>query len=213
MPERDIGNMRVNLSFTPSYTYTRADCPQYAGLKGPSCFTAPLVPTRPELPDVLLPQNYQPPKDLMPPPGTVLGPNGNLVAVGPPLINPNPSLADPNPPLPPWIVALTAGAGNGQSGVGADTASAGAAVTPGASGAQARQIRLRAAGSPPHRLLPAEAAPASFGGNVGPVGSAQERLQLGSSPANRRRRPPSCCSARSRAARRCRCAEPARSAR
>ena len=40
---RDIGNMRVNLSFTPTYTYTRADCPQYAGLKGPSCYTAPLV--------------------------------------------------------------------------------------------------------------------------------------------------------------------------
>jgi hypothetical protein len=31
-------------------------------------------------------------------------------------------------------------------------------------------------GDPP---LPAEAAPASFGGNVGPVGSAQERRQLG----------------------------------
>ena len=35
------------------------------------------------MPEVLLPQNYQPPKDLMPPPGTVVGPNGNLVAVGP----------------------------------------------------------------------------------------------------------------------------------
>ena len=65
--------MRVNLSFTPTYTYTRADCPQYGELKGPSCFTAPLVPMRPDLPDVLLPQNYQPPADLAPPPGTVLG--------------------------------------------------------------------------------------------------------------------------------------------
>ncbi|CAJ1585461.1 MlaD family protein [[Mycobacterium] wendilense] len=103
MPEYGIGNMRVNLSLTPSYSYTRADCPQYGELKGPSCFTAPLVPTRPELPDVLLPQNYQPPKDLAPPPGTVLGANGNLVAVGPPYVNPNPSLADPNPPLPPGM--------------------------------------------------------------------------------------------------------------
>ncbi|MUL81598.1 MULTISPECIES: MlaD family protein [unclassified Mycolicibacterium] len=103
MPEHDFGNMRVNLSFTPSYSYTRADCPQYAGLKGPSCFTAPLVPTRPSLPDVLLPQNFQPPPDLVPPAGTVLGTNGNLVAVGPPLVNPNPNLADPNPPLPPWM--------------------------------------------------------------------------------------------------------------
>ncbi|OBG88084.1 mammalian cell entry protein [Mycobacterium sp. E136] len=102
-PERDVGNMRMNLSLTPSYTYTRADCPRYGELVGPSCYTAPLVVTRPALPDVLLPQNYQPPKDLAPPPGTVLGENGNLVAVGPPLVNPNPNLADPNPPLPPWM--------------------------------------------------------------------------------------------------------------
>ncbi|MGC7376713.1 mammalian cell entry protein, partial [Mycobacteroides abscessus subsp. abscessus] len=69
-PERNVGNMRMNLSFTPSYTYTRADCPQYGELKGPSCFTAPLVVTRPALPDQMLPRNYQPPKDLAPPPGT-----------------------------------------------------------------------------------------------------------------------------------------------
>lgn len=103
MPEHDFGNMRVNLSLTPSYSYTRADCPQYGELKGPSCFTAPLVPTRPELPDMLLPQNFQAPPDLAPPPGTAMGPNGNLIAVGPPLVDPNPSLADPNPPLPPWM--------------------------------------------------------------------------------------------------------------
>ncbi|ALI28885.1 MCE-family protein Mce1A [Mycolicibacterium fortuitum] len=103
MPDHDFGNMRVNLSLTPSYAYTRADCPQYGGLKGPSCYTAPLVPTRPSLPDVLLPQNFQPPADLAPPPGTVLGANGNLVAVGPPLVNPNPDLSDPNPPLPSWM--------------------------------------------------------------------------------------------------------------
>ena len=98
-----IGNLRAMLSFTPTYGYTRADCPHYGELKGPSCFTAPLVPVRPDLPEVLLPQNYQPPKDLAPPPGTVIGPDGNLVAVGPPLINPNPNLADPNPPLPAWL--------------------------------------------------------------------------------------------------------------
>ncbi len=103
MPDIDTGNMRTNLSFTPTYDYTRADCPHYGELKGPSCFTAPLVPVRPDLPEVLLPQNYQPPKDLAPPPGTIVGTNGNLVAVGPPLINPNPNLADPNPPLPAWL--------------------------------------------------------------------------------------------------------------
>ena len=164
IPELDTGNMRVNLSFTPTYTYTRADCPQYAGLKGPSCFTAPLVPTRPELPDVLLPQNYQPPEDLPPPPGTVLGANGNLIAVGPPLMNPNPSLADPNPPLPPWMPPSPPVPGT------ANPALVPAPPPPVPLSPPAPVAPRRAT-----RRLPAEAAPASFGGNVGPVGSAQER--------------------------------------
>ena len=100
LPEMDVFNVRANLSLTPTYSYTRADCPQYGELKGPSCFTAPEIAVRPDLPEVLLPENYQPPKDLMPPPGTVVGPNGNLVAVGPPVILPDgPNLVDPNPPL------------------------------------------------------------------------------------------------------------------
>ncbi len=103
MPDRAVANARVNIAFTPSYSYTRADCPRYGELKGPSCYTAPLVAVRPDLPEVLLPQNYQPPKDLAPPPGTVVGADGNLIAVGPPLINPIPNLQDPNPPLPPGM--------------------------------------------------------------------------------------------------------------
>jgi ABC-type transporter Mla subunit MlaD len=102
MPELDTGNMRVNLSLTPSYDYTRADCPRYGQLLGPSCYTAPKIVVRPDLPEMLLPQNYQPPKDLAPTPGTVVGADGNLIAVGPPLVNPNPNLADPNPPTPWW---------------------------------------------------------------------------------------------------------------
>ncbi|WP_083654469.1 MlaD family protein [Mycobacterium sp. GA-1841] len=86
--ELDTARGRVNLSFTPSFTYTRADCPRYGALVGPSCFTAPEVPVRAELPEVLLPQNYQPPPDLAPPPGTAIGENGNLIAVGPPLLAP-----------------------------------------------------------------------------------------------------------------------------
>jgi ABC-type transporter Mla subunit MlaD len=166
--DRDIGNMRVNLSFTPTYTYTRADCPQYAGLKGPSCFTAPLVPTRPELPDVLLPQNYQPPKDLATPPGTILGPNGNLVAVGPPYLDPNPSLADPNPPLPP-----------GMSPSPPVPGTANPALIPVPPPPVPLSPPAPVAPKPGDPPFPAEAAPASFGGNVGPVGSEQERRQLG----------------------------------
>ena len=145
MPEIDTGNMRTNLSFTPTYAYTRADCPHYGELKGPSCFTAPLVPVRPDLPEVLLPQNYQPPKDLAPPPGTVVGPDGNLVAVGPPLINANPALADPNPPLPAWLTPSPPVPGSANPG-----------------------------DAPP----PGSVAPSSFSGNVGPVGSQQERNAL-----------------------------------
>jgi len=153
------------------------------------------VPTRPELPDVLLPQNYQPPPDLAPPSGTVVGENGNLVAVGPPLVDNNPSLADPNPPLPSWMPP---------SAPVPDTANPALVPDP-----QPPQILSPVApvapkpGDPPPPapapppgpatpggpVLPAEAAPASHsanfsggtfsGGNVGPVGSQQERNQLG----------------------------------
>ncbi|MGU3497991.1 MCE family protein [Mycobacterium sp. C31M] len=167
--DHDFGNMRINLSFTPSYTYTRADCPQYAGLKGPSCYTAPLVPTRPELPDVLLPQNYQPPADLAPPAGTVVGPNGNLVAVGPPLVNPNPSLADPNPPLPPGMLPSPPVPGTANPALipvppppVLQSPLAPVAPRPGAAEAAPASFG-------------AHAGSAAFGGNVGPVGSAQER--------------------------------------
>ncbi|MGE2724533.1 MCE family protein [Mycolicibacterium pulveris] len=180
-PERNVGNMRMNLSFTPTYTYTRADCPRYGELKGPSCYTAPLVVTRPELPDVLLPQNYQPPKDLAPPPGTILGESGNLIAVGPPLVNPNPSLADPNPPLPPWMspappVPDTANDALVPIPPPAENQSPLAPVAP-----KPNDPPPAPAPPPPAPRpipLPAEAAPASFGGNVGPVGSTHERAAL-----------------------------------
>ncbi|MGO9102981.1 MAG: MlaD family protein [Mycobacterium sp.] len=155
MPENSVGNMRVNLSFTPTYPYTRADCPHYGELKGPSCFTAPLVPVRSDLPEVLLPQNYQPPKDLAPPPGTVVGPDGNLVAVGPPLINPNPNLQDPNPPVPAWVTPSPRVPG---------TANPDDAPPP--------------PPAPPAPPAPGSVAPSSFGGNVGPVGSQHERSML-----------------------------------
>jgi len=155
IPEFDTGNMRINLSLTPTYTYTRADCPRYGQLPGPSCTTAPEIPVRPDLPAVLLPQNYQPPKNLAPPPGTVAGSDGNLVATGAPLINTNPVLSDPNPPLPWWT---------GPSARAPGTADPDDAPPP-------------AAAVPP--LQPAEAAPAAYGGTVGPVGSQQERGQLG----------------------------------
>ena len=191
LPERDIGNLRVNLSFTPSYSYTRADCPRYGELKGPSCFTAPLIAVRPDIPDVLLPQNYQPPKNLLPPRGTVLGPNGNLMAVGPPLINPNPNLADPNPPLPAGMTPAPPVPGTANPDL-EPTPHPTPLLSPPAPVAQPGYPNAPLPGPPPAPAapaappaapapagpLPAEAAPASYGGNVGPVGSAQERTAL-----------------------------------
>lgn len=170
MPDKNVGNMRAMLSFTPNYDYTRADCPHYGELKGPSCFTAPLVPVRPDLPEVLLPQNYQPPKDLAPPPGTVIGPDGNLVAVGPPLINPNPNLADPNPPLPAWLTPSPPVPGSANS----DNPSPGLPA-PASPPLEAPWVAPVAPKAP---WIPQSSFRMSFGGNVGPVGSQQERNML-----------------------------------
>ncbi|MGI9123415.1 MAG: mammalian cell entry protein, partial [Mycobacterium sp.] len=170
--------------------------PSYGDLKGPSCFTAPLIAVRPDLPEVLAPQVYQPPKDLMPPPGTVIGPSGNLVAVGPPYILPNgPNLVDPNPPL-------SEGIGTGILGTNGPPMTAAPPVPGTANPALAPEPigtpapiapvnpwppgylpadpgpRAGAPAPPPPGGLPAEAAPASYGGNVGPVGSPQEVKQL-----------------------------------
>ncbi len=182
LPERDIANMRVNLSFTPTYSYTRADCPRYGELAGPSCYTAPLIAVRPDIPEQLLPQNYQPPKNLAPPRGTVLGPNGNLIAVGPPLINPNPNLTDPNPPLPAGMTPAPPVPGTANPALTPTTPPT-PVLSPLAPVARPGYPNAPLPGPPappaaPAGPLPAEAAPASFGGNVGPVGSAQEQAAL-----------------------------------
>jgi virulence factor Mce-like protein len=161
IPSLATGNMRARISFTQTYAYSRADCPHYGELKAPSCYTAPLIPNKPDLPAVLLPQNYQPPKDLAPPPGTVVGPDGNLIAVGPPLVGAPPGLVDLNPPLPPFHspsppVPKSANPDLGPPPPTKDP-------TP-----------------PPPLLGPPVAGtiPSSFGGNVGPVGSPYERKML-----------------------------------
>lgn len=154
-PEKDVVNIRGVLSFTPSTMYTRADCPRYGELKGPSCFTAPELVVRPDLPETLLPQNFKPPPDLAPPPGTEVGPDGNLIVTGPPLLNPHPNLQDPNPPLPWWQPNPSP-------------------RVPGSADPDDLEPPPGSPGMP----IPSTA-PASFGGAVGPVGSKTERDQLG----------------------------------
>ncbi|HEX5145058.1 MAG TPA: MCE family protein [Mycobacterium sp.] len=191
LPETDTANFRINVSLTPSYTYSRADCPQYGELKAPSCFTAPLIPVRPDLPETLMPQNYQPPKDLAPPRGAVVGPDGNLIAVGPPLINPQgPNLVDPNPPLPPGFTPAppVPDSANPAFAPGPFPEPTHSPVAPVAPKPGDTPPPAPAPAPAPAPGFPAEAAPAGYvggnvgsaasGGNVGPVGSPAERAAI-----------------------------------
>lgn len=48
-PVENLIKVKVAIALTPSRTYVRADCPRYGELAGPSCATAPEVPTAPDL--------------------------------------------------------------------------------------------------------------------------------------------------------------------
>lgn len=61
--QRGVGKFQFR--FTPHTPYTRADCPQYGELKGPSCATAPTAPAEPEIPETMDPRSYAAP-DLPP---------------------------------------------------------------------------------------------------------------------------------------------------
>lgn len=169
--DRDLPHMPIAVTLAPSYTYTRVDCPRYGDLKGPSCFTAPEQVVRPDLPETLLPQNYKVPPNLQPPRGTVVGPNGNLVAVGPPYVVPpgGPNVTDPNPPLPPWhpFPAPRVPGTHDPDDLEPPPPPQAPPIPPAPVAPGARD-----SGGVP-------VVPASFGGNVGPVGSQHERDQLG----------------------------------
>jgi hypothetical protein len=139
------------LSLTPTRTYVRADCPRYGDLPGPSCFTAPEVPTAPALTPSLgsmgfpLPQGVNENRpNLAPPRGSVLPP-GVGVDAPPPGSQPPPPDGSPEP--------------------GGDES-------------------LLPPEAPPRAAPSAPAEPgvvpqsALIGGNVGPVGSDQEKDQL-----------------------------------
>ncbi|QRY45955.1 MCE family protein [Mycolicibacterium boenickei] len=138
------------VALTPSRTYVRADCPRYGDMLGPSCFTAPEVPTAPALTPALgsvglpLPPgvnenrpNYAPPRGSVLPPDAPR-PDGPAQPGGPPgAVPPDSSQAPPQPFPPP----------------------------------------LPAEAPPPDSGAVPQAA--IIGGNIGPVGSRQEKSQLG----------------------------------
>ncbi|TQK32061.1 MCE family protein [Arthrobacter sp. SLBN-53] len=48
-PATNLVTIKAAVGFAPTRTYVRADCPRYGQLAGPSCQTAPEVPTAPDL--------------------------------------------------------------------------------------------------------------------------------------------------------------------
>lgn len=143
-PDTHQATVKVILSLAPARQYLRADCPRYGALEGPSCQTAPLVPTAPALYSALgsmgFPAtpgvsenrpNFAPPRDSTRHTGEVPGGPGSAP---PPETPPDSGAPGTPPPLP--------------------------AEIPGAD----NQIQQQSA---------------VISGNVGPVGSDQEKAQLG----------------------------------
>ncbi|WP_207843778.1 MlaD family protein [Williamsia soli] len=52
------GTGKFQFQFTPHQMYTRADCPRYGNLEGPSCQTAPVTNAPAVMPDLNTPQNF-----------------------------------------------------------------------------------------------------------------------------------------------------------
>jgi ABC-type transporter Mla subunit MlaD len=156
------------VGFTPSRTYVRADCPRYGALAGPSCQTAPEVPTAPDLMPALesrgypplqgVPENYP---NLAPPRQSMPG-----VPQGPPAPPPPPEVT---PPLPPGSAHLPE----------SPPPAPGLAPLPAESPAPAPGLTPLPAESPGPPSDGAQPQSADIGGEVGPVGSRQEKDQLG----------------------------------
>jgi phospholipid/cholesterol/gamma-HCH transport system substrate-binding protein len=136
-PDRNSLVLSAVFGFTPTRSYVRADCPRYGALAGPSCQTAPEVPTAPDLLPALGSMGYPPTPGLSenrpnfaPPRGSIRGAPEEPAPPGPPPGALPPPLESPSPPTSP---------------------------------------------TPPD-VQPQSAV---IGGNVGPVGSPQEKQQLG----------------------------------
>lgn len=142
--------VKVVVGLTPSRTYVRADCPRYGALEGPSCQTAPEVPTAPDLMPALGSKGYPPTPGLSENRTNVTPPRHSM-----PDMPQGPPLPGPVPVSPPVDYSLPPG------------------------GAPAPQPPAEAP-APPPGSVPDGVQPqsAEFGGTVGPVGSAQEKDQL-----------------------------------
>jgi ABC-type transporter Mla subunit MlaD len=154
-PERNVLTVKGVIALTPTRSYVRADCPRYGALAGPSCQTAPEVPTAADLYPGLASRG------VTPGPGVT----ENRPNVTPPRHSmPGDPQGPPGPP--PWPRQVPPLPGAAQEGGGPGSAPAeGPGPAPGP-----------APGSATPGVQPQSAV---VGGSVGPVGSRQEKDQLG----------------------------------
>ncbi|MEN4446602.1 MlaD family protein [Mycobacterium sp. SMC-18] len=160
-PETHLLTLGTVISINPSRQYTRADCPRYGAIEGPSCRTAPETPTAPDLKPGLASMgmgvppwvtenrpNFAPPRFSVPVVPDFPGPPDRNAPPAPQGA-PAPAAPDPGPaPAPPAAPPLAAEAG-------------------GPDGAPA----------PAPAPVQQQSAPL-YGGTVGPVGSQMEKNQL-----------------------------------
>ena len=150
----DAGVIRANaiISLTPSRTYVRADCPRYGALEGPSCQTAPEVPVAPALTTALGSRGLPLPPGVSENRPNLAQPRGSVL---PPEAYPRLPPPGPLPEGPPPLLPAEA-------------------PPPAAPDPPAQPITSPEPGPPP-TVQPQSAV---IGGNVGPVGSSQEKDQL-----------------------------------
>lgn len=148
-PHTKMLKINVALGLTPTRTYVRADCPRYGALEGPSCQTAPEMPTAPDLMPSLGSMGYPPLPDVTENRPNLTPPRHSMPGdpQGPPAPPPPPQVL---PPLPPGAAQLPLEP-PGSAPLPADTRGSEPGIAPQA---------------------------AVIGGNVGPVGSREEKSQL-----------------------------------
>jgi virulence factor Mce-like protein len=144
-PETNVFTMKGIVSFTPTRTYIRADCPRYGELAGPSCQTAPEVPTAPALLPALQSHGFPPPLNLPENRPNLAPPRGSIIRAPE---SPADPAQDSPPTEPPALAPLP---GESPPPAPADSGAPG--------------------GTQPQSTV--------IGGKVGPVGSGEEKHQLG----------------------------------
>lgn len=133
---------KIVVGLTPSRTYVRADCPRYGELEGPSCHTAPEVPTAPALLPALASKGYPPTPGLSENRPNVTPPRHSMpdMPQGPPLPGPVPVSPPVDYSIPPPAESPAPPAGPAPDGIQPQSAEFGGTVGPVGSEQEKRQL-------------------------------------------------------------------------